>query len=124
MNKLIFKKITFINFKNYELNKILKKNDLFVFQSAPGLASIYSQKKYYDLLIKADFVFFDSSFFVLLLNFLKNLSVVRFSGYKFYLGWFVRLIYNLLFFIKRLIYTHKLINIGESSNCKIIHVNG
>ena len=32
---------------------------------------------------KADFVFFDSGFFVLLLKLFKNISVNKFSGYKF-----------------------------------------
>tara|TARA_B100000085_G_scaffold81406_1_gene73409 strand:+ start:3698 stop:4432 length:735 start_codon:yes stop_codon:yes gene_type:complete len=83
MNKLIFEKITFVNFKHNELDKILKKNGLFLFPSAPGLASIYSQKKYYYSLKKADLVFFDSSFFVFLLKFFKNISPTRFSGFKF-----------------------------------------
>ena len=32
---------------------------------------------------KADLVFFDSGFFVLLLKFFKNINVKKFSGYKF-----------------------------------------
>ena len=83
MNKLIFEKITFVNLKYNELNKLINKKGLFLFPSAPGIASIYEQKQYYNSLKKADFVFLDSSFFVILLKFYKNISVIRFSGFKF-----------------------------------------
>lgn len=83
MNKLIFEKITFINLNYYELSKIIKKKGLFVFPSAPGLASIYNETKYYNALKNADWVFFDSSFFVLLLKIFKNINVIRLSGFKF-----------------------------------------
>tara|TARA_B100001248_G_scaffold86850_1_gene63604 strand:- start:2539 stop:3285 length:747 start_codon:yes stop_codon:yes gene_type:complete len=83
INKLIFEKITFSNFQHNEMIKIIQNNGLFVFPSAPGLASIYSKKTYYESLKNADLVFFDSSFFVLLLKFFKNISVIRFSGFKF-----------------------------------------
>ena len=84
MNKLIFEKITFVNLKHNELNKlIIKKNGLFLFPSAPGISSIYEQKKYYNSLKKANFVFLDSSFFVILLKIYKKITVTRFSGFKF-----------------------------------------
>ena len=41
------------------------------------------KKKYYKSLQNANYVFFDSSFFVLLLKYLKNIKVERLSGYKF-----------------------------------------
>ncbi len=83
MNKLIFEKITFVNLKHKELNEIFKQDGLFLFPSAPGLASIFNEKKYYNSLQKADLVFFDSGFFILLLRFFKNISPIRLSGYKF-----------------------------------------
>ena len=83
MNKLIFEKISFVNLKHNELNKLINKKGLFLFPSAPGIASIYDKKKYFDSLKKANFVFLDSSFFVILLKFYKNISVIRFSGFKF-----------------------------------------
>ena len=49
MNKLIFEKITFL--QHNELNKILKKNGLFVFHPT-RFASIYEHKKYYNSLKK------------------------------------------------------------------------
>ena len=82
MNKLIFEKITFVNLKHKELNEIFKHDGLFLFPSAPGLASIIDKKKYYNSLQKADLVFFDSSFFILLLKLFKNISPIRVSGYK------------------------------------------
>lgn len=81
--KIIFKEIYFINFENYKFSKIIKKKGLYLFPSGPGIASILSSKEYYNSLKKADYVFFDSGFFVLLLRFLKNISVEKFSGYKF-----------------------------------------
>ena len=83
MKKIIFKKINFISFENYSFFKIIEKKGLYLFPSGPGIASIQSSKEYYNSLKKADYVFFDSGFFVLLLRFLKNISVEKFSGYKF-----------------------------------------
>ena len=62
-----------------------------MFPSAPGLASIFNEKKYHNSLQKADLVFFDSSFFILLLRLFKNISPIRVSGYK-----FLRLYFNFL----------------------------
>ncbi len=83
MNEVSFKNIKFLNINSFEFKKIIKKKGLFVFPSAPGLASINSNKKYYESLKMADHVFFDSGFFVLLLRIFKNLKVNRFSGFKF-----------------------------------------
>ena len=47
------------------------------------MASIDQSKNYYESIKKADLVFFDSGFFVLPLKLLKNISVHKFSGYKF-----------------------------------------
>ena len=83
MKKIIFKNITFINIKNSDLYPYFYKKGLFVFPSGPGLSTLNKDKIYHKSLINADFVFFDSGFFVLLLRFLKNISVEKFSGYKF-----------------------------------------
>ena len=40
-------------------------------------------QRYYQSILKADFVFFDSGFFVILLKVFKNVNVSKFSGYKF-----------------------------------------
>ena len=84
MNKIIFEKIRFSNITLKDLPEILKKNGLFLFPSAPGLASIKKQINYYNSLKQADYVFFDSSFFVFLLRIFKNIKCHRFSGYTFF----------------------------------------
>ena len=56
------------------------------------LGSINSSKEYFISLKKADLVFFDSGFFVLLLNFLKNIKV--FQGINFIELFFVYLSKN------------------------------
>ena len=83
ISKIIFKKITFKNVDYKKFHKIIIKKGLFVFPAAPALANIEKSNVYYNSLKKADFVFFDSGFFVLLLKFLKNINVDKFSGYKF-----------------------------------------
>jgi len=83
MKKIIFKNITFINIKSNDLYPYFYKKGLFLFPSGPGLSTLNKDKIYHKSLINADFVFFDSGFFVLLLRFLKNISVEKFSGYKF-----------------------------------------
>ena len=83
MNKLIFEKINFVNLKHEEFNKIIKKNGLFVFPAAPALANIKKEINYYNSLKDADYAFFDSGFFVLLLKFFKKVKVEKFSGYRF-----------------------------------------
>ena len=83
IKKIIFKKITFSNIDYNKFNKYISKKGLFVFPAGPALASIDDSKEYYKSIQKADFVFFDSGFFVLLLKIFKNVSVDKFSGYKF-----------------------------------------
>ena len=83
INKVIFRGIKFDNIKVKNFNKYIIKKGLFVFPAGPALASINKSKNYYESIKKADLVFFDSGFFVLLLKFLKNISVNKFSGYKF-----------------------------------------
>ncbi len=82
-NKIIFKKIIFNNIYYKNFNKYIVKKGLFVFPAGPALASISHSIKYYDSLKNADLVFFDSGFFVLLLRVFKNITVKKFSGYKF-----------------------------------------
>ncbi len=83
INKVIFKNIKFNNINPNKFNRYIKKNGLFVFPAGPALASIQKSKIYYKSLQKADFVFFDSGFFVLLLKIFKNINVYKFSGYRF-----------------------------------------
>ncbi len=83
MNKILFKNIIFNNINHKDFSKIISKNGLYTFPSGPGIASINSNKKYYNSLKKSDLVFFDSGFFVLLLKIFKNISVDKFSGFKF-----------------------------------------
>lgn len=83
MEVLIFNKIRFKNFKENQLKNLFNCKGLFVFPAAPALSNIYSEKKYHEALIKADFVFFDSGYFVLLLKLFKRINVEKLSGYKF-----------------------------------------
>ena len=87
VNNIIFKKIKFNNIKVKNFNRFIVKRGLFVFPAAPALASIDKSNKYYESIRKADLVFFDSGFFVLLLRVFKNINVQKFSGFKF-LGMF------------------------------------
>jgi UDP-N-acetyl-D-mannosaminuronic acid transferase (WecB/TagA/CpsF family) len=81
--KILFKDIIFNNLDHKSFDDIISKKGLFVFPSGPGIASINTNKEYFLSLKKSDLVFFDSGFFVLLLKFLKNVKVRKFSGYKF-----------------------------------------
>ena len=83
VSKIIFKQIKFININNQQFKSFIIKKGLFVFPAGPALATIKKSNEYYKSLKKADFVFFDSGFFVLLLKLFKNISVNKFSGYKF-----------------------------------------
>lgn len=83
ISKVIFKKIKFNNIDPNKFYKYINKNGLFVFPAGPALANIKKSKIYYNSLQNADFVFFDSGFFVLLLRVFKNINVYKFSGYKF-----------------------------------------
>ncbi len=89
IKKIQFKNIIFNNFDFIEFEKIIKKKGYYTFPSAPGIASINSSKEYFNSLKNADYVFLDSSFFVLLLKFFKNIKVTRFSGYKFLYYFFI-----------------------------------
>ena len=80
---IIFKKIKFnnLNYKNFD--KFIIKKGLFVFPAGPALVNIEKSKKYHESIKRADLVFFDSGFFVILLKIFKNIGVDKFSGYKF-----------------------------------------
>ena len=82
-SNIIFKKIKFINFIDKDFNQFVIKKGLFTFPAGPALANIEKSKEYYNSLKNADFVFFDSGFFVLLLKIFKNINVQKFSGFKF-----------------------------------------
>ena len=83
MKEIFFKKVRFLNINIEEFDRLILNNGLFVFPSGPGLATINKDNNYHESLMNADFVFFDSGYFVLLLRFLKNLKVKKFSGYLF-----------------------------------------
>ena len=83
IKKIIFKDIIFFNFKDHQIHNLFEKKGLFVFPAGPGLSNIKVNSEYHLSLKKADFVFFDSGFFVLLLRIFKSIKVNKFSGYKF-----------------------------------------
>ena len=83
ISKIIFKKITFNNLDYKKFSKIISKKGFFVFPAGPALATIQNSNIYYKAIQKADLVFFDSGFFVLLLKIFKNIDVDKFSGFKF-----------------------------------------
>ena len=87
VGKIIFKKIKFQNINSKKFNKYIIRKGLFVFPAGPALANIEKSNEYYESLQKANYVFFDSGFFVLLLKIFKNINVQKFSGFKF-LGMF------------------------------------
>jgi len=91
IKKVLFKNIVFTNLKKKNFSKIINKKGYFVFPAAPALASIENSKNYYKSLVNADYVFFDSGFFVILLKFLKKISVDKFSGFKFLSLFFIYL---------------------------------
>ena len=91
IKKIIFKNIIFNKFDKKNFKKIILKKGLYTFPSGPGIASIDTSKEYHNSLKKADLVFFDSGFFVLLLKILKNINVKKFSGYKFLKLFFIYL---------------------------------
>ena len=91
VSKVVFKKIKFNNIESKNFDKYIIKKGLFVFPAGPALAKIEESFEYYESIKKADLVFFDSGFFVLLLKVFKNISVVKFSGYK-----FLKLFFNYL----------------------------
>ena len=82
-SKIIFKNITFNNINSKKFKRYILKDGLFVFPAGPALATIEKSNKYHESIQKADFVFFDSGLFVLLLKIFKNITVDKFSGYKF-----------------------------------------
>ena len=68
MRKIIFKRITFLDLDDDETKKIINNSGLFVFPSGPGLETINQNNNYHNALKGADYVFFDSSYFILLLK--------------------------------------------------------
>ena len=83
VRNIIFKKIKFNNLNYKKFDKFINKKGLFVFPAGPALSHLKKSKKYYEAIKKADLVFFDSGFFVILLKIFKNIGVDKFSGYKF-----------------------------------------
>ena len=83
IKEVFFLKIKFSNYKLKDFKKLINKRGLFLFPSGPGLSTIKNNKKYCNALQQADVNFFDSGYFVLLLRYLKNIKVNKFSGYLF-----------------------------------------
>ena len=83
INKVVFKKIKFNNIDPNKFKKYITKNGLFVFPAGPALANIEKSSNYYKSIKEANFVFFDSGLFVILLKMFKNINVHKFSGFKF-----------------------------------------
>ena len=83
ISKIIFNQITFNNLDYKKFYKFISKKGFFVFPAGPALATIKNSNNYFKAIQKADLVFFDSGFFVLLLKIFKNISVNKFSGFKF-----------------------------------------
>jgi exopolysaccharide biosynthesis WecB/TagA/CpsF family protein len=73
-------KFTDTNYAN--IKKLLNKGGLVVLPSGPGLSSINKDLNYKIALQNSDIVLFDSGYFCILLRFLKNIKVKKFSGYK------------------------------------------
>ena len=83
----MIKRINFLDIKftdtNYaNIKKLLNKGGLVVLPSGPGLSSINKDLNYKIALQNSDIVLFDSGYFCILLRFLKNIKVKKFSGYK------------------------------------------
>ena len=83
VNNIVFRKIKFNNIYYKNFDKYVIKKGLFVFPSGPTLATIEKSNKYHNSLQRADFVFFDSGFFVILLKIFKDIRVYKFSGFRF-----------------------------------------
>ena len=83
MKKIKFLRINFGTYNEKNIKKIIKKSGLFVFPSAPVLTDLQNNQNLHISLINSDHVFFDSGFFVLLLNLFKNYRIEKFSGYRF-----------------------------------------
>jgi len=83
IDKIKFKGIIFKNFQDKNFKKIIEKKGLFLFPSGPGLSSIEKEIPYLKALKNADYNFFDSGYFVLLLKYFKKIDVNKFSGYLF-----------------------------------------
>tara|TARA_B110000503_G_C7069365_1_gene380189 strand:+ start:123 stop:875 length:753 start_codon:yes stop_codon:yes gene_type:complete len=95
-DKIKFVKLLKIKFYNFNDNdndfkRLIYKPGLFLFPSGPGLASIETSSLYLKSLKKANYVFFDSGYFVILLRIFKNIKVIKFSGYR-----FLKLFFNFL----------------------------
>ena len=80
--EIIFNGIHFKNYGKNEIDKLFDQNGLIVLPSGPGLSSINKDLNYKIALQNSDIVLFDSGYFCILLRFLKNIKVKKFSGYK------------------------------------------
>lgn len=81
--KIIFCKISFFQLDYNHIKKKIEKGGLLVIPSGPGLATIETDKNYYNALQNSDIALLDSGYFCLLLSLIKFIFVKKFSGYKF-----------------------------------------
>ena len=82
-NIINFKGIKFYNCSFDFIFKKINKGGYLVAPAASALASINSNKKYHQSLIKSDIAILDSGFFCILLRIFKGESVSKLSGYFF-----------------------------------------
>jgi len=82
IKRINFLGIKFIDTNYLSIKKLLSKGGLVVLPSGPGLSSINKDFNYKLALQKSDIVLLDSGYFCILLRFLKNIKVKKFSGYK------------------------------------------
>ena len=80
---IIFKNIRFFDCNFKKTLKIILKGGLLVAPAASALVNIEKDKEYQKSLINSNIAIFDSGFFCLLLKFIKNINVKKFSGFKF-----------------------------------------
>jgi N-acetylglucosaminyldiphosphoundecaprenol N-acetyl-beta-D-mannosaminyltransferase len=83
IKEIIYNSVKFNNFSEKEFKLIIKNHGLFVFPAGPALINLENNNFYLKSLQEADYVFFDSGYFVLLLKYFKGIKVQKFSGYKF-----------------------------------------
>ena len=83
MRRFKFADINFYEIEFKELTKFFLKKNLFVFPSAPGLATIDVDKQYHKSLVSSDIAFLDSGFFVILIFIRTGRWFKKFSGLNF-----------------------------------------
>ena len=83
ISELYFHGIRFLNGDYKDIKIEFNKGGLMVVPAAPALNIINKNKSYFEALQKSRFALLDSGYFCLLLKFIKNIHVKKFSGLKF-----------------------------------------